>query len=146
MIIYDLQCEALHRFEGWFKNQDDYEQQLGSGLLSCPVCGSDQVRKVPSATFISTPSGGEVKGAMQELAALHQQSAELIRGLHEYVEKHYDDVGTAFAEEARRMHYGEAEQRNIRGVASAAEVKELKDAGVAALPLPPKPVDKQKLN
>lgn len=146
MIIYDLQCEALHRFEGWFKNPDDYEQQLASGLLACPVCGSEQVRKVPSATYISKPSGGDVKGTVRELAALHQRSAELMRQLHDYVDKHYDDVGGGFAEEAKRMHYGETEERNIRGVASAEEVKELKEAGVAALPLPPRPIDKQKLN
>lgn len=146
MIIYDLQCEGLHCFEGWFRNQDDYEQQLGSGLLSCPVCGSEQVRKVPSVTHISTPGGGEIKGAVQELAALHQQSAELARKLHDYVDKNYDDVGDKFAQEARKIHYGEAEQRNIRGVATAAEVKDLRESGVPTVALPPKPMDKKKLN
>lgn len=146
MIIYDLQCEAAHRFEGWFDNADDYERQRVSGRLSCPVCGSEQVSKVPSAPYISTQSSSEAKGSMHELAALQRQSAELLRKLHEHVDSHYEDVGAGFAEEARKIHYGETARRDIRGVATAGEIAELKDEGVPTLPLPPRPPDKRKLN
>src|SRR5690606_14260159 len=105
-----------------------------------------QVRKVPSATYISTHSHPEVKGTMRELAALQRQSAEMLRKLHEFVDRNYEDVGADFAEEARKIHYGESEHRDIRGVATAGEVAALKEEGVPALPLPPRPLDKTKLN
>ncbi len=146
MIIYDLVCDAEHRFEGWFDNAADYTRQHEQGRLSCPVCGSESVRKVPSAAFISGRAGAEIGRDMQEAARLQQRSAELLRKLHKHVDGNYEDVGTRFAREAQRIHYGEAPQRNIRGVATAQEVQTLREHDIAALPLPPPPVDKGKLN
>lgn len=147
MIIYDLVCAGEHRFEGWFDGPADYERQREEGLLSCPVCGSAEVRKLPSAAFIGgQAAGAEVRRDVQELARLQQRSGELLRKLHAHVERHYEDVGTRFAQEAQRIHYGEAPQRNIRGVATAEEVRTLREHEIAALPLPPAPVDKDKLN
>ena len=148
MIIYDLLCDGQHRFEGWFKNADEFQQQLQTGLLTCPVCGSEHVQKLPSASHISTGHGQKQEEsntpAQQGTAEVTQ--AQLVQLLHDYVNKHYDDVGSRFAEEAKKIHYGEAEARNIRGLATANEVKELKEEGISALQLPPAPYDKDKLN
>ena len=149
MIIYDLLCDEQHRFEGWFKNADEFQQQLQTGLVSCPVCGSEHVQKVPSASHIGT--GHDQKDAEPATPAQQQDTAEtnqarVMQLLHDYVNKNYDDVGSRFAEEAKKIHYGETEARNIRGLATASEVKELKEEGITAVALPPAPYDKDKLN
>ncbi len=146
MIIYDLTCNSEHRFEGWFQHRDDYEKQLASGLLSCPVCASVEVRNVPSANRVTksqamAPSVDATKGLVQ-----YEKAREFANALHQYVEKNFDDVGNEFADEARRIHYGESEERGIRGTATTDEAKELNDEGIAVAPLPPKPVEKEKLN
>lgn len=144
MIIYDLRCEREHRFEGWFKNGEEFDDQQTAGLLVCPVCGSCEVRKVPSASYIAKRGGPSRSG--DELAGLAAQSREMMSRLHEFVERHYEDVGGAFTEEAKRIHYGEATERPIRGQANAEQVRELQDEGVAVSALPAKPEDKEKLN
>jgi hypothetical protein len=142
MIIYDLSCSQQHRFEGWFDNLEDYERQFAGGMLTCPVCGSDHVHKVPTASRInSLPS----EGTAREPADGHRMR-ELLRKVHDYVDSHFEDVGGRFAEEALRIHQGDVEPRNIRGLASGAEVKALGEAGVDALALPPRPLDEDKLN
>jgi hypothetical protein len=142
MIIYDLACPQQHRFEGWFDNLRDYEDQAAGGLLSCPVCGSDSVHRVPTASRInSLPS--EVPA---DAAPGGPQVRELLRKVHDYVDRHFEDVGGRFAEEAIRIHQGEVEPRNIRGRASSEEVKALDEAGVDAVALPPRPLDEDKLN
>lgn len=75
MIIYDLECDTAHRFEGWFSNSNDYEQQLSSGLLVCPVCNSATVRKIPSASYIN-------KGAKRRSSKL--KASNLIRAALNY--------------------------------------------------------------
>ena len=150
MIIYDLLCDARHRFEGWFKNADEFQHQLQAGLISCPVCGSEQVQKVPSPSHINTGLARKDEAVSSTPATPDKTTqineAQALQLLHEYVNKHYDDVGTSFAEEAKKMHYGETEERNIRGLATVNEVKELREEGITALSLPPAPYDKDKLN
>ncbi len=138
MIVYDLICQQGHDFEGWFDDSGDYEEQLRKGILVCPVCGIDDVRKVPSASHLS------LKPASAP-APERQRRQKILQMVHEHVERNYEDVGARFAEEARKMHYGESEQRNIRGAASWAEYQELRQEGIDALPLPGRPVDKDKL-
>ena len=143
MIIYDLECGARHRFEGWFKNADEFVEQQGNGMLICPVCGSGQIHKLPSASHIgkttATVAAAENHG---DEVARHQ----VLKMFHDYIYKHFDDVGNAFADQAKKMHYGEIEERNIRGMATRDEIKELKEEGVSAIQLPPAPYDKDKLN
>lgn len=146
MIVYDLTCDAEHRFEGWFKSADDYTQQLTDGMLTCPRCGSVKVHKLPSASRINSLSARDLQQAERQLGRLAAKSRELIAELHAYVDQHYDDVGTGFAEEAKRIHYGEAAKHNIRGIATREEVRELHEEGIEALPLPPRPIEKDKLN
>ena len=145
MIVYDLICDAHHRCEGWFDGVEDYQHQLTSGLLTCPVCGSDRVQKVPSASRVHVRRTTGLAGAATSDPET-RAARELMRRMREFVETQCDDVGRDFAKEARRIHAGEAEERNIRGSATREEVNELREAGIDTLVLPPLPPDDDKLN
>ena len=147
MIIFDLQCANEHRFEGWFKNATEYENQLASAMIHCPLCGTDQVAKVPTASHLSLGKAADTKPrkTQAEQVILSQEANALLYELHEHVKQNFEDVGDEFATEAKRMHYGKTEERNIRGNATKDEVEELNDEGIMAFPLPDLP-DKDKLN
>ena len=147
MIIFDLQCTNEHRFEGWFKSAAEYENQLANSMIHCPLCGTEQVVKVPTASHLNLGKAVEQKPqtVQNEQAILSQDANALLYKLHEHVKQNFDDVGDEFAAEAKRMHHGEIEERNIRGNATKDEVTELNDEGIMAFPLPDLP-DKDKLN
>lgn len=146
MKIYDLLCCDGHRFEGWFNSAEDFKRQEKRGLLSCPSCGTGEVRRVPSASRVNLgarepapvvsepalPAGSEGKDAFQIAQMLYS------RMLDEML-SNSEDVGTAFPEEARRIHYEKAPARAIRGKATAEEHDELVEEGipVARIPVPP---------
>lgn len=142
MIIYDLRCSHEHLFEGWFKTAEDFAQQDESGLLSCPVCGTSEVAKLPTASRINRHSASQ-HVSVEPMASSDQA---LLTRIHDYVDANSVDVGSEFPEQARRIHYGEVEPATIRGVATTNEVKELHDEGVNVVALPPTPVAKEKLN
>ena len=132
MIAFDLRCDNGHVFEGWFENGDTFEAQKKKGLVTCPVCNTISVSKIPTSFGIkkSTPSA---KGMhIDEQAAL----ASIGRKIVDFVEKNFDDVGTDFTREALKIHYGVEEPRNIRGVSSVEEEKVLKKEGVDFMKLP----------
>jgi len=147
MIIFDLQCANDHRFEGWFKNASEYEYQLASTMIHCPICDTEQVTRVPTATHLNLGKTAQqsTQAVQTEQAILAQDANAVLHKLHEHVKRNYEDVGDEFAAEAKRMHYGEVEERNIRGNATKDEVAELNDEGIMALPIPDLP-DKDKLN
>ncbi|MDA8142064.1 MAG: DUF1178 family protein [Desulfobacteraceae bacterium] len=127
MVIYDLQCPQGHQFEGWFDDAQAYEKQRAQGLLSCPVCNACDVVRVPS-TFAIT---GVKSGAVQPPKLRSPAEAQIMtRAVMEYVENHFDNVGTEFAKEALKIHYGAAEPRNIRGVSTTQEEQTLRQEGV----------------
>ena len=145
MIVYNLGCSNEHRFEGWFSSADDYARQTKSKLLVCPMCGDERVSRLPHASYVSTgsaekpaaaPAAAPKKGSPQYYANL---GAELLANVIEKVIETTEDVGRAFPEEARKIHYREAPERHIRGTASTKEVEALRDEGieVVALPVPP---------
>lgn len=144
MIVYDLECENSHRFEGWFGCADDYDKQLTGKLLSCPMCNSGDVVRRPSAAYLNT---GAVEKSPREQAkpanAAPQQYAnvppEIVAKVIEHIIKNTEDVGKRFPEEARKIHYNEAPERHIRGTATAKDVESLRDEGidVVSLPVPP---------
>jgi len=142
MIIYDLICEHSHRFEGWFKSATDFTAQKSEGMLSCPMCSSRNVTKLPTASRINLKRD-DSKAPDHVMADV---SSTLIEKIQDYVDSHYDDVGKDFPEEARKIYYGETSARNIRGTASVDEVQALNEEGIPALPIPGAPVDKTKLN
>lgn len=144
MIVYDLGCANDHRFEGWFSSPEDYKEQTKSRLLSCPLCGDGRIARVPHASHVGT--GGAERPAQESKRAakdLPRQYAnldnELLANAIEHVLENTEDVGRAFPEEARKIHYREAPERHIRGTASTKEVESLRDEGieVVALPVPP---------
>jgi hypothetical protein len=145
MIIYDLNCDNNHRFEGWFQNAGAFETQLEGRLVCCPQCDSHNVRRVPSAVAIS---GHHVEPANESpaislkaptstaLMPVGTQAMALYRQLIQTIVSHSEDVGNSFADEARKIHYNEAPQRPIRGQASEDECDELRDEGIQILNLP----------
>ena len=146
MKVLNLQCSHGHAFEGWFASHDDCESQRARGLLTCPVCNDAEVTKMPSAPrlnlghsapeqapAVATPSAAAPPAAPQVLPqALQAAMLKMVR----HVIANTEDVGSQFAEEARKIHYGEADNRNIRGQASREETEALLDEGIDVLPLP----------
>ncbi len=143
MKVLDLLCPLGHAFEGWFASEDDFQSQHARGLVQCPLCGSGEIRKGLSAPRLNlrasadaprealpASSSGDAAAAPSPQAlqaAWLQMARRIIAGT--------EDVGSRFAAEARRMHYGELEERGIRGQASVQETVELLDEGIAVLPL-----------
>lgn len=140
MKIFDLQCGAGHRFEGWFASAEEFATQKAQGLVGCPSCGAHQVERVPSATRFNT---GAPQPAQKQPAAGPQDALGLAQKLYsrmlDELLTRSEDVGTEFPAEARRIHYKEAPERTIRGQATDEEHAELLEEGIAVarLPIPP---------
>lgn len=142
MKVLDLQCAHEHRFEGWFASEDDFRDQLERGLVQCPACGDAAIVKRLSAPRLNFGSAREPEAQPASpsaapaggVAELPLRQAWLTMARH--IAAHSDDVGRRFAEEARRMHYGEAEERAIRGQATPAQTEALLEEGIAVMPLP----------
>ena len=131
MIAYSLRCHRGHEFEGWFRDSNAFDEQSGSGHVSCPACNSIRVEKA-----IMAPAVSGTKKSMRSRAEV-QQMRQFATGLHKYVQENGDYVGPNFAEEARKIHYGETPDRHIYGEATYKEAQELVEEGVDVAPLPP---------
>jgi hypothetical protein len=142
MIRYALVCEHGHEFEGWFGSSDDFDGQAAKGLLECPLCATKQVKKQIMAPAVV----GAKKTMQDEGAAKAQMMMQAMGRLRRHVEANFDDVGDAFASEARAIHEGRAEDRGIYGQASPKEVRDLLEDGVPVAPLPPKPPEPSEVN
>jgi hypothetical protein len=141
MIVYNLACDNAHRFEGWFSSAEDFDLQSSDGRLSCPVCGSFEVVRQPSAPYVNA---GVAEPADEQAQAL---SAETVRRKFlEHVISRSEDVGQRFPEEARRIHYKEAPVRSIRGQASRRDVDELREEGIEVLSIPGLPIPPDQLH
>ena len=137
MKVLNLQCGHQHAFEGWFASEDDFQDQLARGMVECPLCGDAQVAKLPSAPRLNLGASEPKPAPRQEVMAsanprLQAAWMELVK----QVVANTEDVGERFAEEARKIHYGESEERGIRGQASRKETESLLEEGIAVLPLP----------
>ncbi|GIK48131.1 MAG: hypothetical protein BroJett013_08280 [Alphaproteobacteria bacterium] len=141
MIRYDLRCDNGDEFEAWFGSIADYDKQAGAGLVECPHCGSTQIEKAPMAPAVVT---GRRKDARQERAV----AMALASKVREHIRENFDYVGEKFADEARKMHAGETEERAIWGEATPEQAEQLAEEGIAAAPLPPvlAPTPPRKLN
>jgi len=155
MKVLDLHCSQGHVFEGWFASHEDYESQRERGLLTCPVCEDAQISKMLSAPRLNLGRSAQVpvpaetaqqaappmtassEAAAQALAQISpQQMQAAMLKMVRHVMANTEDVGNRFAEEARKIHHGEAEERSIRGQASREETEALLDEGIDILPLP----------
>jgi hypothetical protein len=139
LIKFSLTCERSHDFEGWFRNNEDFEKQQKRGLVDCPTCGSHKVEKALMAPAVST-------GRKKEKVALamnEQQRAAMaqLKALSEKIRENSDYVGDKFAEEARKIHFGESDARGIYGEATLDEAKSLAEDGVEFMPIPTFPDD-----
>ncbi len=133
MKVFDLSCDAGHVFEGWFASQDDFDSQLTARNIGCPLCGSMTVDRRPSAPRLNLGAAEPVVLAARPDE--RQLQAAFVRAALQIV-ANTEDVGDRFAEEARRIHYKEAPERGIRGVASRAEAQELVQEGVRIMAFP----------
>jgi hypothetical protein len=138
MKVLNLQCPHRHTFEGWFGSEDEFQDQLGRGLVECPFCGDIGVTKLPSAPRLNLgaqqPADSQPRQDVMAMPEAAMQAAWLKMVRH--VMANTEDVGERFPEEARRIHYGETEGRGIRGQASREETEALIDEGIGVLPLP----------
>ncbi|MBW2603128.1 MAG: DUF1178 family protein [Deltaproteobacteria bacterium] len=130
MIAYDLQCVNGHSFEGWFEDGKAYESQKKKALIACPVCDSTSIARVPSTFAIK--SSNPLKDFSDQQTDLESIGKKIVN----FVEKNFDDVGSDFAKEALKMHYGVTKARNIRGVSTKEEEKTLKEERVQFFKVP----------
>ncbi len=130
MIAYDVTCANGHIFEGWFADSVSFEDQKSRDLIDCPYCGSTHVEKIPSAFAI-----GNRQKTQEESAEITPELTMMIK-MRRYIEKHFEDVGKRFADEAVKIHYGEGEKRNIRGTTTEEEEQRLREEGVAFIKIP----------
>jgi len=166
MKVLNLQCARQHSFEGWFASEDDFQSQLSRDLIECPMCESTRIEKMPSAPRLnfgahqpkaapseSISDAGLASDACAPVRDSHPQpsadialaqapsewdmsgQADFLKALRQLV-ANTEDVGRRFADEARRMHYGDIEARSIRGQASPREAVELLEEGIEVMPLP----------
>ena len=144
MIRYALKCELDHGFEAWFGSSSDYDDQAARGLVECPFCGSRAVEKAVMAPSVSgTKKSGPAPDVASKVQSMMMQAAREVRA---HVEANFDYVGDSFAREARDIHEGKSEKREIYGEATPAEVKKLKEDGVPVSALPDAPPDPSKVN
>ncbi len=153
MIVFDLQCRKKHRFQSWFKDGASFDRQAKRGLVECPICGDVKIEKalmaprlagtkksrkrvaVPAEAVASEMPMQAAIGpdpATAKAAELHKELAKL----REHVEKNFENVGGDFAEQARAMHYGEREHKNIYGETSDEQARELAEEGVPVARIP----------
>lgn len=172
MKVYNLSCSLNHRFEGWFASEDDCITQQANGMLACPMCNGTAITRMPSAphiakshtkvssgqgtgvsTELTTANPAENQPGQNEVAAVTradhgqleaQVQAAFLNGVRELMSRS-EDVGSGFAEEARKMHYKESPERSIRGHTTADEAESLREEGIEILALPVIPLLKNTL-
>lgn len=140
MIRFGLVCDKDHTFDAWFRNGEDFETQKARKLVSCPHCGSLEVDKALMAPAVAT--GRDKAKVALGLSEEQKKMLAQLKALSEKVRENAEYVGDRFAEEARRIHFGEVEARGIYGEATLEEVRGLAEDGVEFMPLPVFPEDR----
>lgn len=139
MKVFNLRCSHDHRFEGWFGSEDDFASQNQRGMVECPLCADKAVTRLPSAPRLNVSNLREPTVAVAEAAATEAQRQSQWMQAVRHVMANTEDVGERFPEEARRIHYGEVQDRGIRGQATREDAIALREEGieVMALRVPP---------
>ncbi len=136
MIVYNLKCRKDHVFEAWFRDSATYDAQAAAGELACPTCGNRGIEKALMAPRLGKSEKGRppVDAKAEQKAVMEtQQAGEAMKALSELrqkIEQNFDYVGPKFAEEARKIHYGETDSRNIYGETSSEDAEALKEEGI----------------
>ena len=142
MIIYDLSCNKEHRFEGWFASSEAFDQQVLTKQLNCPVCGSYNIRRIPSAPHLSSECSAQNQPNPQQTPLTPapltteinlDQAVSLYRQAVQFLLQSSEDVGARFAEEARKIHQEEVPYKSIHGQATKDDVEQLRDEGIDVL-------------
>ena len=138
MIVYDLVCGCGYIFEGWFQDREDFVAQQEAGLLICPDCGSNAIRKILSPVSLGSQraSSFAAKTVETESGVSPKAFLRALKTVQKFVEKNFEDVGSKLAEESLKIHYGVEEARNIRGVVTEEEEKVLEKEGIELLKVP----------
>jgi hypothetical protein len=160
MKVYNLACPLDHRFEGWFASEEDCLVQQDKGILACPICDSTDISRMPSAPHIAKSSSTELSVQKDNVTSLsgevlaltgkdHSQleaqvQAAFLKGMNDLMGRS-EDVGNAFAEEARKIHYKESPERSIRGQTTLDEAETLREEGIEVMAMPMIPVFKKTL-
>jgi hypothetical protein len=131
--VFDLRCKHDHRFEGWFGSDADWQSQREQGQVECPMCGDTAIERMPSAPRLNL--GAAASSEPVQMAKPSAAQAAWLQAMRELVAR-TEDVGERFADEARRIHYGEVEQRGIRGRATRQQSAALREEGIEVMPLP----------
>src|SRR5512145_2716851 len=131
MINIDFECKNRHRFEGCFSDYRSFTEQNDSAMIKCPFCGTPDVKRIYTGCSIHSRGGADASPEGRRYSVI-----DLFKDINNYVKSNFEDTGADFAEKAREIHYGIAEERNIYGRTSPRELKELNDEGIGILPLP----------
>ena len=140
MIRFSLVCDKDHDFEAWFRSNDDFDTQMKRGFVECPACGSKKVGKALMAPSVST--GRKKEQIALAMGEAQKQALAQLKAMAEKVRENADYVGDKFAEEARKIHFGETEARGIYGEATLDEARSLAEDGVEFMPIPVFPDDR----
>ena len=138
MIVFDLACSCGFSFEGWFQDRQEFDNQLSSSLLVCPECGSHEIRKILSPIRFQS-AGSDVESPLQQnntVAVSREEAEKALATLQKFVSENFEDVGADLAKESLKIHYGFSEPRNIRGVTTEAEEKQLRKEGINLIKIP----------
>lgn len=139
MIAYDLRCKNGHEFEGWFKDRKSYEKQMKAKQITCPNCNNTNVEMIITACAIRTKSSKKDEERKNKIADIEKMAGKTARKISNYIRDNFEYVGSEFPQEARKIHYGEAEERNIWGTSTLEEEKELREDGIKFFKIP-KPI------
>jgi len=141
VIVLNLCCDHEHLFEGWFGSAAAFETQRERGQIICPVCGSASISRRPTAPYVNTgsmpPAAPPPRPSPPSATTRQTDAVATVVAMLRRFGKESEDVGERFVEEARRIHYGDSEARNIKGKASSDDIGELIDEGIMVLPVPP---------
>jgi hypothetical protein len=140
VIRFSLVCEHEHEFEAWFRSNDDFETQKKRGFVDCPACGSHRIEKALMAPAVST--GRKRERIALAMGEAQKEAMAQLKALSQKMRENADYVGDKFAEEARKIHFGEADPRGIYGEATPEEAKGLIEDGVEFMPIPVFPEDR----
>ena len=136
MILFDLQCDKNHKFECWFASSIKYEEQLKDKMIICPYCNSTKIQKSLMAPNINTKSTSKNSKKNNKKKLAQDNLENQIKKFRKYIEKNIENVGKNFAEEARKIYYGETKSRPIRGESTEKEAQELAEEGIQFSKLP----------
>jgi hypothetical protein len=140
LIRFSLTCEQEHEFEAWFRSNEDFETQRKRGFVDCPSCGSSKVDKALMAPAVST--GRKREKLALAMGEAQKEAMAQLKALSQKMRENADYVGDKFAEEARKIHFGETDPRGIYGEATLEEAKGLAEDGVEFMPVPVFPDDR----